>query len=72
MNISDELTIVMPAKNEERLLPRLLMPLEEQDFPLMPNTPANVADADSTNRTIPPATKIAHSQALTVMRGGLP
>ena len=44
MNISDELTIVIPAKNEEILLPRLLMSLAEQDYPLMPNTRVILAD----------------------------
>jgi glycosyltransferase involved in cell wall biosynthesis len=72
MNISDELTIVIPAKNEEKLLPRLLMSLEEQDYPLMPNTRVILADADSTDRTIPLAMKFTNSLALTVIHGGLP
>ena len=72
MNISDELTIVIPAKNEERLLPRLLMSLEEQDYPLMANTRVILADADSTDRTIPLAMKFTNSLTLTVIHGGLP
>jgi len=31
MSISDELPIVIPAKNEEKLLPRLLRSLLKQD-----------------------------------------
>ncbi|HTY60887.1 MAG TPA: glycosyltransferase [Acidobacteriota bacterium] len=72
MNISDELTIVIPAKNEEKLLPRLLLSLEEQDYSLMANTKVILADADSTDRTIPIAMKFAKSLALTVIQGGLP
>jgi glycosyltransferase involved in cell wall biosynthesis len=72
MNISDELTIVIPAKNDEILLPRLLMSLEEQDYPLMANTRVILADADSTDRTIPLAMKFTNSLALTVIHGGLP
>jgi glycosyltransferase involved in cell wall biosynthesis len=72
MNISDELTIVIPAKNEEILLPRLLMSLAEQDYPLMPNTRVILADADSTDRPIPLAMKFTNSLALTVIHGGLP
>jgi glycosyltransferase involved in cell wall biosynthesis len=72
MDISDELTMVIPAKNEGRLLPRLLMSLEEQDYDLMPNTRVILADADSADRTVAAAMKFSNSLAITVIHGGLP
>jgi glycosyltransferase involved in cell wall biosynthesis len=72
MNTSDELTIVIPAKNEEKLLPNLLRSLAEQDYSLLPYTRIFLADADSTDRTIQIATEFASSLAITVIQGGLP
>lgn len=51
MNTSSELTIVIPAKNEALLIPRLLESLSRQDYPQMRNTPVLVADAASTDGT---------------------
>ena len=72
MSISEELTIVIPAKNEEKLLPRLLMSLENQDYPLISSTRVILADADSSDRTISKAMKFSNSLAITVIHGGLP
>ena len=47
-----ELTIVIPAKNEARTLPRLLTSLSRQDYPLLPLTRVYVADAGSTDGTV--------------------
>src|SRR6266436_6498719 len=46
-----ELTIVIPAKNEAKLIPRLLTSLTTQDYSKMRITPLLVADAGSTDRT---------------------
>ena len=72
MNMSDELTIVIPAKNEERLLPRLLDSLERQDYALMSGTQIFIADADSTDRTVDAALKFKQKLAVRIIKGGLP
>jgi glycosyltransferase involved in cell wall biosynthesis len=72
MNLSDELTIVIPAKNEEKLLPRLLTSLVGQDYPLMSCTRVLLADADSTDRTVEVAMEFSKRLPVTVIRGGLP
>jgi len=72
MSTSDELAIVIPAKNEEKLLPRLLRSLREQDYPLLPYTRIFLADADSTDRTIQAAEEFSLDLNITVIRGGLP
>ena len=45
------LTIVIPAKNESRLLPSLLESLCKQDYELMSSVKVFVADAGSTDGT---------------------
>jgi glycosyltransferase involved in cell wall biosynthesis len=72
MSLSDELTIVIPAKNEEKLLPRLLISLLKQDYPLLSDTQIFLADADSKDRTLQVAKEFASRLAITVIRGGLP
>src|SRR6185437_6592106 len=51
MNMQPKLTIVIPAKNESRLLPALLESLCGQDYPLMKFTKVFLADAGSTDGT---------------------
>ncbi len=72
MNMSNELTIVIPAKNEEKLLPRLLNSLLRQDYPLMSNTRVFVADALSTDATVEIAESFGDRLAIKVIPGGLP
>jgi glycosyltransferase involved in cell wall biosynthesis len=72
MNISNELTIVIPARNEERLLPRLLGSLAKQDYPLMPGTRVFVADAESTDQTVQAAYNFSPHLVVSVVPGGLP
>src|ERR1700722_282067 len=50
-NATNELTIVIPAKNEAKLIPRLLTSLTNQDYSKMRNTRVLVADANSTDGT---------------------
>ena len=47
----NDLTIVIPTKNEAKLIPRLLESLANQDYPKMPSTRVLVADANSTDGT---------------------
>ena len=72
MNMKPELTIVIPAKNEARLLPRLLTSIVQQDYRLLPSTRVFVADAASTDGT--PALALAFRDRLdvSVIPGGLP
>jgi glycosyltransferase involved in cell wall biosynthesis len=50
-NRANELTIVIPAKNEAKLIPRLLTSLTNQDYSKMSSTRVLVADANSTDGT---------------------
>lgn len=73
MNTSlEQLTIVIPAKNESRLLPNLLESLCRQDYPLMPSTRVFVADAGSTDGTQQLAMSFADRLNMEVIPGGLP
>ncbi len=72
MNVPNELTIVIPAKNEEKLLPRLLDSLLRQDYPMMPGTRVFLADAGSTDRTVKVARDFRFKLDIRVIRGGLP
>lgn len=69
---TNELTIVIPAKNEALLIPRLLNSLTQQDYPLMSSTKVYVADAASTDGT--PESVIGFRDRLNVslIPGGLP
>jgi glycosyltransferase involved in cell wall biosynthesis len=72
MNTASELTIVIPAKNEARLIPRLLTSLLNQDYPKMPNTRVLVADANSTDGTPEIVLSFRDRLHLSVIPGGLP
>src|SRR5215472_14773097 len=73
MNTSrSQLTIVIPAKNESRLLPSLLESLCRQDYPLMRSTKVFVADAGSTDGTQELALSFADRLNIEVIPGGLP
>jgi glycosyltransferase involved in cell wall biosynthesis len=67
-----ELTIVIPAKNEAKLIPRLLTSLTTQDYSKMSSTRVLVADANSTDGT--PAIVMSFRDRLNVgvIRGGMP
>jgi glycosyltransferase involved in cell wall biosynthesis len=63
---------VIPAKNEEKLLPRLLTSLLRQDYPLLLDTQIFLTDAGSTDRTLQVVQEFASRLPITVIRGGLP
>jgi glycosyltransferase involved in cell wall biosynthesis len=67
-----ELTIVIPAKNEAGMLPRLLKSLVRQDYPGMRETRVIVADADSTDGTVEVALSFRDRLLVEVIEGGLP
>jgi glycosyltransferase involved in cell wall biosynthesis len=72
MNTTSELTIVIPAKNEEKLIPRLLNSLTRQDYPLMSSTKVYLCDANSTDGTPEIARSYADRLDVEVVPGGIP
>ena len=67
-----KLTIVVPAKNESKLLPSLLESLCKQDYPSMPLTKVYVADAGSTDGTPELVMGFSNRLNIEVIPGGLP
>ena len=72
MNTPSELTIVIPAKNEAKLIPRLLTSLLNQDYQKMRNTKVLVADASSTDGTPDIVMSFRDRLDVRVIPGGLP
>jgi glycosyltransferase involved in cell wall biosynthesis len=72
MNTANELTIVIPAKNEAKLIPRLLTSLTKQDYSKMPSTRVLVADANSTDGTAEIVLGFRDRLNVSVIRGGMP
>ena len=70
--LNDELTIVIPAKNEVTMLPKLLASLARQDYDSIRNTRVLVADAGSTDGTIAAALDFRDRLRVEVVPGGLP
>ncbi len=67
-----ELSIVIPARNEEKTLPLLLASLCRQDYPKMRETKILVADGGSTDATVVIARGFCDRLNLEVIAGGLP
>ena len=72
MNMASDLTIVIPAKNEAALIPRLLESLIRQDYEPMRNTRVLVADAGSTDGTPEIVMSFKDRLRVSVIPGGLP
>jgi glycosyltransferase involved in cell wall biosynthesis len=72
LSTRSDLTIVIPAKNEAQLIPRLLTSLMNQDYPKMPNTRVLVADAHSTDGTPDVVMGFRDRLNISVIGGGLP
>ena len=72
MNTRNELTIVIPAKNEAKLIPRLLTSLTKQDYSKMSTTRLLVADANSTDGTPEIVLSFRDRLNVSVIRGGMP
>jgi glycosyltransferase involved in cell wall biosynthesis len=71
-NKMNDLTIVIPAKNEAKLIPRLLNSLMNQDYSKMPSTRVLVADAGSTDGTAEIVMSFRGRLNVSVVAGGLP
>jgi glycosyltransferase involved in cell wall biosynthesis len=72
MNTKSELTIVIPAKNEAKLIPRLLTSLTMQDYSKMSSTRVLVADANSTDSTREIVLSFRDRLNVSVIPGGMP
>src|SRR5882762_1271503 len=72
LNTTSELTIVIPAKNEAKLIPRLLTSLTNQDYSKMSSTKVLVADANSTDGTREIVLGFRDRLNVSVIRGGMP
>src|SRR5712692_10769417 len=72
MTIKSDLTIVVPTKNESKLLPKLLDSLCRQDYRYMPVTRVFIADAGSTDCTVELALSYSDRLRVRVVPGGLP
>jgi glycosyltransferase involved in cell wall biosynthesis len=72
MNTKSGLTIVIPAKNEAKLMPRLLTSLTMQDYAQMSSTRVLVADANSTDGTPDIVASFGDRLNVDVIPGGLP
>ena len=72
MNTTNELTIVIPAKNEAKLIPRLLVSLAMQDYSKISNTKVFVADAGSTDGTQDVVKEFSRLLKIEVIPGGRP
>jgi glycosyltransferase involved in cell wall biosynthesis len=71
-NRGNELTIVIPAKNEAKLIPRLLTSLTNQDYPKMSSVRVLVADANSTDGTAEIVMGFRDRLNVGVIGGGMP
>jgi glycosyltransferase involved in cell wall biosynthesis len=72
MNTASDLTIVIPAKNEAKLIPGLLNSLANQDYSKMRNTRVLVADANSTDGTRQVVESFSDRLNIGIIAGGLP
>ena len=72
MNTTSQLTIVIPAKNEARLISNLLTSLLLQDYEAMSSTKVYLADAHSTDGTAEIALSYREWLDIEVIPGGLP
>ena len=72
MTMKSELTIIIPAKNEAKLIPNLLSSLSLQDYPAISNTKIYLADANSTDGTPEIAAGYRRWLDIEVIPGGLP
>jgi len=72
MNTASDLTIVIPAKNEAKLIPLLLNSLANQDYPKMRNTKVLVADAGSTDGTPEIVMRFRDRLDVALIPGGMP
>lgn len=72
MSMNEELTIVIPARNEERLIGTLLDSICRQNYESIRSTRIYIADATSTDATVERALGYADRLQIRIIPGGLP
>lgn len=70
--LNSELTIVIPAKNEATMLPRLLASLVRQDYEKIAESRVLIADSGSTDGTIEASLSFRDRLLVEIVPGGLP
>ena len=72
MSMNEELTIVVPARNEEQLIGTLLKSISNQNYERIRSTRIYVADATSTDATVERALCYSDRLQISIILGGLP
>jgi glycosyltransferase involved in cell wall biosynthesis len=72
MSMNEELTIVIPARNEERLISTLLESICRQNYEWIRSTRIYIADATSTDGTVARALGYVDRLQISIIPGGLP
>src|ERR1700737_4642496 len=72
MGMNEELTIVVPARNEERLIGILLDSICSQNYERIRSTRIYIADATSTDGTVERALGYSDRLPISIIPGGLP
>jgi glycosyltransferase involved in cell wall biosynthesis len=72
MTLNDELTIIIPAKNEETNIPRLMESILKQDYDKIRQTKVILGDANSTDKTREIFLAYGDRIPVEVTPGGLP
>src|ERR1700730_666579 len=72
MNMNEELTIVVPARNEARLIGTLLDSICSQNYERIRSTRIYIADATSTDGTVERALGYSDRLQISIIPGGLP
>lgn len=65
-----QITIVIPAKNEEQYIGKLLESIKNQDYPNIKHVPIFVADAESTDKTRAVIETFSGTLNITIVKGG--
>lgn len=67
-----ELTIIVPAKNEEKYIGKLLDSISTQDYPGISSVPIYIADAGSTDCTREVVMRYKEELNVSIIDGGIP
>lgn len=68
--MTPEITIIIPAKNEEHYIGKLLESIKDQDYSGVEHVPIFVADAKSTDKTCVVVKTFSDTLTITIIKGG--